>query len=116
MNGIKQNNSFFSAGLLSLLIILLFTNTSPAQFAAYFTGSTTSGEAPLAVMFTDLSHGNIWGWSWSFQGGSPSTASGKGPHSVVYHNPGEYDVTLIIMGWPVAIRSTMGSHKELSDI
>ncbi|MBN2000343.1 PKD domain-containing protein [candidate division KSB1 bacterium] len=62
---------------------------------ADFTGTPTSGDAPLPVLFTDNST-NANSWVWSFPGGTPSSAQGIGPHQVTYNNPGDYDVSLEI--------------------
>ena len=63
---------------------------------ADFTVDKTSGCAPLTVVFTDQSTGNPTSWSWSFPGGSPSSATGQGPHEVTYDSPGTYTVTLTV--------------------
>jgi PKD repeat protein len=63
---------------------------------ANFTASPTSGCAPLNVVFTDSSTGSPTSWSWSFPGGNPSTASGQGPHSIIYNNNGTYNVSLTV--------------------
>lgn len=47
------------------------------------------------VQFTDESWGSIEAWSWSFEGGTPSTSSEQNP-SVKYNEPGIYDVTLTV--------------------
>ncbi|TSA28506.1 PKD domain-containing protein [bacterium] len=73
------------------------TVTAP-QPIADFVGNPTSGQAPLTVWFTDQSSGIIDSWSWSFPGGSPSSASGQGPHQVIYNNPDSYDVSLTVSG------------------
>ena len=71
--------------------------TAPPPVAD-FVGNPTSGEAPLTVWFTDQSSGIIDSWSWSFPGGSPSSASGQGPHQIIYNNQGNYDVSLTVSG------------------
>jgi len=63
---------------------------------ADFSGSPISGCAPLTVVFTDLSTGDPTSWSWTFTGGSPASATGKGPHTVTYNNPGTYTVSLTV--------------------
>lgn len=62
---------------------------------ADFTATPTSGVAPLSVLFTDRSSHAV-NWVWSFPGGEPSSMQGRGPHTVVYQNPGDYDVSLQI--------------------
>jgi len=58
---------------------------------ADFTANVTSGEAPLAVQFIDLSGGNPASWSWNF--GDNTTSSLRDPVHV-YPDPGTYTVTL----------------------
>jgi len=60
---------------------------------ADFTSNATSGCAPLKVRFDDNSV-NATSWIWSFPGGSPSSATGQGPHYIMYNNPGKYSVEL----------------------
>ncbi len=62
---------------------------------ADFEGDPTEGNAPLTVLFTDKSS-SATSWKWDFPGGDPSSATGKGPHTVVYHDPGDFDVRLRI--------------------
>ena len=56
-----------------------------------FSGSPTSGTAPLTVSFTDLSTENPTSWSWDFGDGGTSNAQDP---SYTYTVPGTYDVTL----------------------
>ena len=58
---------------------------------ADFSGSPTSGEAPLTVSFTDLSTNNPASWSWDFGDGGTSTAQNP---SYEYTAAGTYTVTL----------------------
>ena len=48
------------------------------------------------VKFTDESWGDIVGWNWSFEGGTPSTSSEQNP-SVKYNEQGKFDVTLTVL-------------------
>lgn len=64
-------------------------NTDPP--VADFTASTTSGNAPLTVSFTDLSTNNPTSWSWNFGDGGSSTAQNP---AYEYANAGTYTVTL----------------------
>jgi PKD repeat protein len=58
-----------------------------------FTGTPTSGQAPLTVAFRDASTGSPSTWSWSF--GDGATASAASP-SHTYTAPGTYSVTLTV--------------------
>jgi PGF-pre-PGF domain-containing protein len=59
--------------------------------SANFTGTPTSGVAPLTVQFNDLSTGSPTSWTWSFGDGNFSNATSP-PHSYAY--PGLFSVTL----------------------
>lgn len=66
-----------------------------ADPTAGFSGSPTSGCAPLTVQFTNSSTGpGSLTYNWSFPGGNPSTSSSQNPQ-VVYAAAGAYSVTLI---------------------
>ncbi|MEZ4647596.1 MAG: PKD domain-containing protein [Candidatus Eisenbacteria bacterium] len=58
---------------------------------ANFSGTPTSGTAPLAVAFTDLSTGSPTSWSWNFGDGGTSTSQNP---SHTYSAAGTYTVTL----------------------
>jgi PKD repeat protein len=58
---------------------------------ANFSGTPTSGVAPLTVNFSDLSTGSPASWSWSFGDGGTSTAQNP---SHAYTTAGTYNVTL----------------------
>jgi PGF-pre-PGF domain-containing protein len=73
---------------------LLWQTAAPAPVAA-FTSDTTSGTAPLAVQFTDLSTGSPTSWSWDF--GDGSTATSQNP-AHAYSTAGTYTVTLTVTG------------------
>ncbi|MBN2072152.1 MAG: PKD domain-containing protein [Candidatus Krumholzibacteriota bacterium] len=60
---------------------------------AAFTGSPTSGDAPLAVSFTDQSTGAA-SWSWTFGDGGTSTAQNP---SHTYTSEGTYTVSLTVV-------------------
>jgi serine protease AprX len=59
---------------------------------ADFTGSPTSGFAPLTVQFDDLSQNGPTSWSWTFGDGGTSTEQDP---SYTYVAPGTYTVTLV---------------------
>jgi len=68
--------------------------TVTALPVASFTGTPTSGTAPLTVSFTDTSTGTPSTWNWLF--GDNSTSTTQNPVHV-YATPGNYTVSLIIM-------------------
>ncbi|MBK7878305.1 MAG: PKD domain-containing protein [Planctomycetes bacterium] len=68
--------------------------TPPAPVAS-FTGTPTSGTAPLAVAFTDASTGSITSWSWTFGDGGTSTLQNP---SHTYTVAGTYTVALTVTG------------------
>jgi serine protease AprX len=64
--------------------------------SAGFTANITTVCTGSTVTFTDASGGPPTTWSWSFPGGTPSTASGVGPHTITYNTPGTYNVSLTV--------------------
>ncbi|MEW6072794.1 MAG: PKD domain-containing protein [Planctomycetota bacterium] len=69
--------------------------TLPPPPVPDFSGSPTSGDAPLAVSFTDLTTGHVSSWSWSFGDGGTSAAQHP---THTYSTPGSYTVTLAATG------------------
>jgi PKD repeat protein len=61
---------------------------------ANFTASSTNISAGDSVNFTDQSTNNPTSWSWTFEGGTPSTSTTQNP-TITYSTPGTYDVTLV---------------------
>jgi len=59
---------------------------------ASFSGTPTSGTAPLTVQFTDSSSGSPTAWSWNFGDGSPAETSRNPSH--VYSSAGTFSVSL----------------------
>jgi len=65
---------------------------------ASFTTNRTSGNAPLAVQFYDISSNYPTAWNWSFGDGTwfnTTTASAKNP-KYIYANPGSFIVRLTV--------------------
>ncbi len=69
------------------------TTTAPV---ANFVGTPTTVNPGQSVVFTNLSTGTITSYSWSFPGGTPSTATGVGPHTVTYNTLGVYNASLTV--------------------
>ena len=68
-----------------------YITATPPPPVANFSGSPTSGAAPLTVNFTDSSTNTPTSWSWNF--GDSSTSTAQNP-SHQYQNAGSYTVTL----------------------
>jgi PKD repeat protein len=47
-----------------------------------------------SVAFTDKTYGNPTSWQWTFNGGTPATATAQNPGSVTWSNSGIYTITL----------------------
>ena len=67
----------------------------PPAPVADFSANPTSGETPLSVAFTNLTTGDVSGYSWDFGDGNSSSATNP---SHVYTSAGSYTVTLIATG------------------
>ena len=70
-----------------------FTNCPTQPPVTNFTASSQTVCAGSTVNFTDLSTRNPSSWSWSFQGGTPTTSNLQNP-SITYNTPGTYSVSL----------------------
>lgn len=68
------------------------SNTAPV---ASFNASATTGQAPVAIQFTDTSTGTITTWSWDF--GDGSTSNIQNP-THTYSSAGTYTVKLTVTG------------------
>ncbi len=68
-----------------------YISVSEPAPVADFTGSPTSGTAPLTVNFTDQSTNNPTSWSWDF--GDSNTSTAQNP-SHEYTSAGDYTVSL----------------------
>jgi len=71
------------------------TETATVPIKAGFSGSPTTGTAPLNVTFTESSTGSPTSWKWNFGDGGSSTI--KNP-SHTYTVPGSYSVLLTANG------------------
>jgi PKD repeat protein len=71
----------------------VITTASGQPPVAAFTASTTTPTVGNSVTFTDQSTNTPTSWSWSFEGGTPSTSTSQNP-TITYNTVGTYDVTL----------------------
>ncbi len=82
-------DQYYGYGLINANAALLTIGNNPP--VAAFSGTPTSGYAPLAVTFTDASTNNPTSWAWTFGDGGTSTL--KNP-SHTYTAAGTYTVSL----------------------
>src|SRR3989337_1970192 len=68
---------------------------SASPVTAGFSANTTEVMTGIPVTFTDESEGDVAHWSWIFEGGTPEKSHDQAP-SVVYNEPGTYEVTLVV--------------------
>src|SRR5439155_1758153 len=85
-----------SGGSDSKTLAIHVTAPPPPAPTADFTANTTSGQAPLAVQFTDRSSGSITSRDWNFGDGSSHSSTQSPSHT--YSNAGDYTVTLKVTG------------------
>ena len=69
------------------------TGTVSALPSATFTASSLSVCAGVPVSFTDASTNSPTGWSWTFPGGTPASATTQNVASVIWNTAGTYTVT-----------------------
>lgn len=107
INGTFTSNGDSVIGSYSLNIVLcnqtLTGNwsgspTQPCGVQAIFSGSPTSGQAPLSVLFSDNSIGNITEWFWEFGDGEILSTTTPTNPSHVYSQGGVYTVKLTVEG------------------
>lgn len=63
---------------------------------ANFEASETDIPANCAIDFYDRSQGYPHSWSWTFEGGTPSTSDVPNPQNIIYENEGTFAVTLTV--------------------
>ena len=81
----------YGYGMIDCNAALQSLNPTPLPPVAQYSGTPTSGTAPLTVNFTDLSTNSPTSWSWTFGDGGSSTAQNPGH---VYASAGTYTVSL----------------------
>lgn len=85
--------------VLSLLATVLGCKKDETQdnliLYGYFSSDKTSAIVGDTVHYQDMSIGYPTTWTWTFEGGTPSSSTDQNP-SVVYDTPGSYAVTLVV--------------------
>ncbi len=84
-------DQYYGYGLVNAYAALQSLTPPTDPPIADFSGTPTSGTAPLTVQFTDLSTGNPTSWNWNF--GDAGTSTAQNP-SHIYNSAGSYTVTL----------------------
>jgi len=75
-----------------------FTGANLTPPVAAFSGTPTTGSAPLKVAFTDASTGNITNWLWNFGDGHSVTNTTSVSVTNTYASAGSYTVSLTVTG------------------
>ncbi len=82
--------------LIIFLLILFSGNFTFSQINASFTISDATvcmGET-ITFTSTSTSTAGFATWTWNFGGGTPSSGSTQGPHTITFSSPGNYNITL----------------------
>jgi len=74
-------------------VLALFSPAHAALPVADFSGSPTSGTAPLSVTFTDTSTGSPTAWSWDFDNDAIEDSNEQNP-TFIFNTAGVYTVSL----------------------
>jgi thermitase len=98
--GVDNTYGYGRVNLYNAVTAALGGGTSPT---AAFSGTPTSGTAPLGVAFSDQSSGSPTSWSWNFGDGGSSTAQNP---SHTYTVAGSYTVSL-------RVSNSSGSDTEV---
>ncbi|PWJ42058.1 PKD domain-containing protein [Sediminitomix flava] len=67
-----------------------------ARIIASPTGAICTGDT---ILFSDNSFStstDLDTWEWTFSGGTPSVATGQGPHEIVWNSAGDFEIQLIV--------------------
>jgi len=80
---------------------------APVKPVAAFSGSPTSGKAPLTIKFTDKSTGSPTSWKWSF--GDKTYSTDKNP-AHKYSKVGKYTVSLTVKNAAGSSTKTVSSY------
>ena len=81
--------------MITVILVAVLVMPASAAYVAGFSGTPTTGPAPLTVQFTDLSSGAPTSWFWDL--GDRATDTTQNP-SHTYTVPGVYSVRLTVTG------------------
>ncbi len=90
--GIRWTNRLSAAGSSGYAVI---GQPLPEAPTAGFTANVTSGEAPLAVLFTDASTGTATSWAWDFENDGVVDSTEQNP-AHIYETASTYTVNLTV--------------------
>jgi len=94
-DGIAEEAYLVDEGVIDYLpLVTPWKEPEPVFPAANFRANTTRGNAPLSVLFTDLSE-NAVSWSWDFDSNGQPDSTVQSP-VYVYEVPGAYTVNLTV--------------------
>jgi glucose/arabinose dehydrogenase/PKD repeat protein len=107
--GVHTITLYFEENDININKMEFVLNGSTAAPIADFEVNPQMGCMNTAVAFTSVSIGTVDTYTWNFgDGAQPATATGVGPHSVLYSNEGTKEVSL-------TVTNTTGSNtKEIS--
>ncbi len=88
---------------------------TPQPPVANFAANQTTVPEGATVQFTDQTTNSPTSWSWTFNGGTPSTSTSQNP-SVVYSTPGVYDVSLTATNSVGSDNETKVSYITVLDV
>ena len=87
---------------------------TPGTLTADFAANPTTVNVGGTVAFSDASTGSPTSWSWTFQGGNPSTSTSQNP-SVVYSTAGTYNVSLTVSNGTSEDTETKNGYITVND-
>jgi len=85
------------------------------QPTADFESSDVAVPTAYAVDFYDKSAGYPQSWSWTFEGGDPSSSSSANPVGIVYNEEGVFEVSLTVTNSEGADTKTIAGYVMVND-
>ena len=122
----NENQTYTNAGNYTVILTVSgtggastwtnYVTVSNAPPVAGFTGMPTSGYAPLPVVFTNTSTGNITNWVWSFGDGNFATNGTGANVTNTYAAAGSYTVSLTVTGPGGANNNTRNNYVTVTTL